>query len=419
MLSPECLGELRSAWLPHITEAGLDRLVDLLEKSSPLLIHGCFTRAMPMGCLATHIAWHHPRTVPFDPGCRHYLAAPCCRTESRHVARLARVGPLRRSRSGTAGRSARLLQKGAAPAPLPRVGSGREAGWWRPKLADTLVWIIRAARQRSKRLRLPLTPLRVRRGSDKKCYRLSGKSGPRHALRLAIVAGLALRVAPAVLSPRAVARNLARRVAAGRGGGDGHRDGGVAASARHSANRRRTGSRAVSPSSPDAGCRPRIRPAGRWLDRCRPFRCQPRRRTRIDAADRTDRRARSAGVVAVARIGGAARARLHDDLAAPDPVHRVPGPRRGLLRRSAWRQPILDSVSNRMSARVDASRRGTGGLENHRFRLSDRHQRLLVRHQRARRHRRRRSGRHARRRRILFLVLVSDVLLVKLIQLLF
>jgi hypothetical protein len=62
MLSSECLEELRTAWLPHITDAGLDRLVDLLEKSSPLLIHGCFTRAVPMGCLATHIAWHHPRT---------------------------------------------------------------------------------------------------------------------------------------------------------------------------------------------------------------------------------------------------------------------------------------------------------------------------------------------------------------------
>ncbi len=62
MLSPECLGELRSAWLPNITDAGLDRLIELLEKRSPLLIHGCFTRAVPMGCLATHVAWHHPRT---------------------------------------------------------------------------------------------------------------------------------------------------------------------------------------------------------------------------------------------------------------------------------------------------------------------------------------------------------------------
>jgi hypothetical protein len=63
MLSPESLGELRSAWLPNITEAGLERLLDLLQKSSPLLISGCFTRAVPMGCLASHIAWHHPRTA--------------------------------------------------------------------------------------------------------------------------------------------------------------------------------------------------------------------------------------------------------------------------------------------------------------------------------------------------------------------
>jgi hypothetical protein len=63
MLSPECLGELRSAWLPNITDAGLRRLVDLLEKGSPLLIHGCFTKAVPMGCLATHVGWNHPRTA--------------------------------------------------------------------------------------------------------------------------------------------------------------------------------------------------------------------------------------------------------------------------------------------------------------------------------------------------------------------
>ena len=63
MLSPECLGELRSSWFPHITDAGLDRLVELLAKSSPLLIHGCFTKAVPMGCLATHVAWNHPQTA--------------------------------------------------------------------------------------------------------------------------------------------------------------------------------------------------------------------------------------------------------------------------------------------------------------------------------------------------------------------
>jgi len=63
MLSLECLGELRSAWLPNMTDAGLDRLIDLLDRGSPLLIHGCFTRSVPMGCLATQIAWHHPRTA--------------------------------------------------------------------------------------------------------------------------------------------------------------------------------------------------------------------------------------------------------------------------------------------------------------------------------------------------------------------
>jgi hypothetical protein len=63
MLTPECLGELQSAWLPNMTDAGLERVIALLQKASPLLIHGCFTRAVPMGCLASHLAWHHPRTA--------------------------------------------------------------------------------------------------------------------------------------------------------------------------------------------------------------------------------------------------------------------------------------------------------------------------------------------------------------------
>ena len=54
--------EFRTTWLPHVTDEGLDRLIDLLEKASPLLIHGAFTRAMPMGCLASHIAWNHGKT---------------------------------------------------------------------------------------------------------------------------------------------------------------------------------------------------------------------------------------------------------------------------------------------------------------------------------------------------------------------
>ena len=47
MLSQECVRELRTSWLPNISDAGLDRLIDLLEKDSPLLIHGSFSRAFP------------------------------------------------------------------------------------------------------------------------------------------------------------------------------------------------------------------------------------------------------------------------------------------------------------------------------------------------------------------------------------
>jgi hypothetical protein len=54
--------EFQSAWLPHTTDAGLKRLVELLERASPFLIHGSFERCAPTGCLATHIAWHHPET---------------------------------------------------------------------------------------------------------------------------------------------------------------------------------------------------------------------------------------------------------------------------------------------------------------------------------------------------------------------
>jgi hypothetical protein len=63
MLSQESLHELRTSWLPNLTDPALARLVDLLEKESPLLVHGCFTRVVPMGCLATHAAWHHPETA--------------------------------------------------------------------------------------------------------------------------------------------------------------------------------------------------------------------------------------------------------------------------------------------------------------------------------------------------------------------
>lgn len=56
------MDEFRSAWLPHATDAGLRRLAELLASGSPLLIHGAFGRACAMGCIATHLAWHHPLT---------------------------------------------------------------------------------------------------------------------------------------------------------------------------------------------------------------------------------------------------------------------------------------------------------------------------------------------------------------------
>ena len=62
MLTAECARELRAAWLPNLTDAGLDRIIEMLEKGSPFLIHGSFTKATPMGCLASHAAWHHPQT---------------------------------------------------------------------------------------------------------------------------------------------------------------------------------------------------------------------------------------------------------------------------------------------------------------------------------------------------------------------
>jgi hypothetical protein len=63
MLTAECLHELRTAWLPNMTDVGLGRLIELLERGSPMLIHGCFAKSVPMGCLATHLAWNHPRTA--------------------------------------------------------------------------------------------------------------------------------------------------------------------------------------------------------------------------------------------------------------------------------------------------------------------------------------------------------------------
>src|SRR5947209_4906108 len=89
MLSQNCVRELRSSWLPNITDAGLDRLIDLLEKGSPLLIHGCFTRSVPMGCLATHVAWNHPNTshLTTEAGITWLHRVACLNPATSHVIR--------------------------------------------------------------------------------------------------------------------------------------------------------------------------------------------------------------------------------------------------------------------------------------------------------------------------------------------
>jgi len=63
MLAADILNEFRTAWMPNASTSGLKRLVELLSTSSPYLVHGTFSKACGIGCLATHIAWHHPETM--------------------------------------------------------------------------------------------------------------------------------------------------------------------------------------------------------------------------------------------------------------------------------------------------------------------------------------------------------------------
>ena len=66
MPATDPLTEFRTHWLPNVSDTGLSRLVSLLESQSPLLIRGAFVHAVPMGCLASHIAWNHPVTRNLD-----------------------------------------------------------------------------------------------------------------------------------------------------------------------------------------------------------------------------------------------------------------------------------------------------------------------------------------------------------------
>jgi len=63
MLSSAVIEELRRSWLPNMTDGGLTRVIELLEKGSPILIQGDWCHGPVMGCLASHAAWHHPMTM--------------------------------------------------------------------------------------------------------------------------------------------------------------------------------------------------------------------------------------------------------------------------------------------------------------------------------------------------------------------
>jgi len=77
---------------------GLDRLIDLLEKGSPLLIHGSFTRARADGLFGHAYRLEPSGDRASDDGCGHLLAAPSRRTESRHQPGHPRVGSVREFR---------------------------------------------------------------------------------------------------------------------------------------------------------------------------------------------------------------------------------------------------------------------------------------------------------------------------------
>jgi hypothetical protein len=65
-MSSNVISEFAHDWLPHATDSGIRRILDLLEQGNPMLIHGAFAKSCALGCLATHIAWHHPLTAHWN-----------------------------------------------------------------------------------------------------------------------------------------------------------------------------------------------------------------------------------------------------------------------------------------------------------------------------------------------------------------
>ena len=56
------MDELHHRWFPGAMDGAIDQVIRLIEAASPLLVSGYFCKLPPQGCLATQIAWHHPKT---------------------------------------------------------------------------------------------------------------------------------------------------------------------------------------------------------------------------------------------------------------------------------------------------------------------------------------------------------------------
>jgi hypothetical protein len=98
MLSNNAIHELKVAWLPNITDIGLEYLARLLETGSPYLIRRAWASDFAdhssefniaeaaIGCIATHAGWHHPATLRMHGNAGHTWLTTIAGVESEHSA---------------------------------------------------------------------------------------------------------------------------------------------------------------------------------------------------------------------------------------------------------------------------------------------------------------------------------------------